>query len=73
MKSLMMFIASCGHNEIRSLTDEEWEKWTTPKMFPSFPSGKPIEVKNPTRIGRKTRMVYITPFRYTCCSECATP
>lgn len=70
MKNLLMFHGSCGHQEIRELTDEEWEKWTEEKMVQP-PVGNPVLYKPRTRVGRKTRMVYIYPMRFFLCSACA--
>lgn len=71
MRSLMMFLASCGHPQITEVTDEMWERLTaSTTLHPSY--GNPVEkYKYPTRIGRKTRMVYISPMRFTCCLECS--
>jgi hypothetical protein len=66
MRNVIMFFASCGHVEIREVSDKEWLKYVTE------PGHGPLGTSPPCRfkIGKKTRIVYVYPLRYSCCYEC---
>lgn len=70
MKSLLIFEGSCGHLDIEEISDAEWEKRTAPFTLHGSIASKE-NYKNPTRVGRKLRAVYVYPERFFLCRKCA--
>lgn len=63
MKNLLMFFGSCGHTTVEEIDDETWLKFATT-------SGRGEVPPHRSRTGRTTRMVYVSPRRYTVCTDC---
>jgi hypothetical protein len=66
MKNLLMFFGDCGHTTVTEIDDEQWERWTTQPGYNAIGPMAP----NRTRVGRKTRMVYVYPGRFCVCEDC---
>jgi hypothetical protein len=62
-----MFFGSCGHVDIKQVSDEEWQALVDHR--PSGPLGNAY-ARNRSKVGIRTRTVYIYPTRYCICQTC---
>jgi hypothetical protein len=67
VKNLVMFFGSCGHVDIKQVSDEEWQSFVN--QHPAGPLGNAY-AKNRFKVGVRTRTVYVYPTRYCICQAC---
>lgn len=66
MRNLLMFHGSCGHTTVEEVDDGTWERFAS--QVGHGPFGPDTACRS--RMGRKTRTVYVRPLRFAQCVTC---
>lgn len=69
MKSLLKFYGSCGHEPVIEITEEEFARWSAPRITKPL-SGGEVTAQNEVTVEGDTRTVHVYPDRFCICADC---